>query len=476
MRSTPPTAHRKTNESRWIESESIRLLMQSRRGGTGIAALAMLLMAVQVYEYVNPWLVLAWVAASWSILVARYRLKLMFLKQFDTAKRAAKLAFIERSGLFWSANAFTWGVSGWLFFADIPIQNQYICVTILNIVGFVAVHNLSAHRKTSRQFINVLVGTQMVGALWHIGVTEQFESPPIQYIHLISLAVSWVFFRVLDNRFYGSFHRNLSLEYRNTNLIKSLSRQTERLEHEKRVVMNANETIKRFYSSAAHDIRQPVYALNVYSDLVTDDPSQALKLMPKIKASCHAINALFHSLFDFEKIHAGQVTVSLETVDLDLLFADLQAHFLPLAAAKQLDFRIKTFRGRLQSDPALIKGILSHLIANAIKYTHQGGLLVAARKTAHSVSFEVWDTGIGIDHLHQAHVFDEFFKVNEQSSADEGFGLGLSVVKRLAALVEGSSVTLQSRSGRGSVFKFRVPLAAYANSANPPTPSALPMP
>ena len=244
-------------------------------------------------------------------------------------------------------------------------------------------------------------------------------------------------------------------------LIKDLNQQAELLENEKKVALNANETIKRFYSSAAHDIRQPVYALNVYADLITDDPVQTLKLLPKIKASCHAINALFHSLFDFEKIHSGQINIALETVDLTAMFDELRIHFQPLANVKKINLRVIPASGRLQSDHALIKGILSQLLSNAIKYTNQGGVLLAARKTQQSISLEVWDTGIGIDELHQKHVIDEFFKVNEQSSADEGFGLGLSVVKRLAAFVEGSSVTLQSRVGRGSVFKFRVPLKAY---------------
>lgn len=66
-----------------------------------------------------------------------------------------------------------------------------------------------------------------------------------------------------------------------------------------------------------------------------------------------------------------------------------------------------------------------------------------------------------MDELHQKYVFDEFFKVNGQSSANEGFGLGPAVVERLAAFVDGSSVGLQSRVGRGSVFKFKVPLKAY---------------
>lgn len=468
MSQKKPVASPVSQESVWIESESIRLLMQPSPSIKSFHVLAMLVTAFSMYGHVNPVLILLWLAFSLLLLAYRVGIAAWFAKRIAHAGVDEQIKFINRHGLVWALNGMAWGMSGWLFFTNIPIQNQYICSGILTMVGFMTVHHLTPHRKFARQFINVLMGTQVAGALWYIGVVQSYQSPPIQYVYFLTLIFSWILLRVLNHQFYSSFSHDLLLQYRNTNLIDSLSRQTEQLELEKMVVLNANETIKRFYSSAAHDIRQPVYALNVYSDLITEDPAQTHKLIPKIKASCHAINALFDSLFDFEKIHSGQINVSLETVDLASLFRNLETHFLPQATAKSLDFRVMATAGRLQSDPALIKGILSHLITNAIKYTHQGGLLLAARKTAESISFEVWDTGIGIAGVHLAHVFEEFYKVNEQSSADEGFGLGLSVVKRLAAFVDDSSVTLQSRVGRGSVFKFRVPLAMYSNAHDQP--------
>ncbi len=461
MNSVLPQRSRNESEKLWIESESIRLILKARRGTNGLAALAMLLFAVMVYQHINGWYILAWLFASVAILGTRIAIKAHGVKHLAHANLATKSAFVDRYSVIWALNALTWGISGWTLYSDIPIQNLYICLTILNIAGFAAVHNLTPHRKIARQFINVLIGVQIVGALWQIAFVNRFNSPQIQYAHLVGLVIFWIVFRVLDNRFYSSFRRDLVLQFRNNQLIESLSRKTEQLEQEKQVVLSANETIKRFYSSAAHDIRQPVYALNVYSDLIREDPEQTLKLVPKIIASCRAINALFHSLFDFEKIHSGNINISLQTVDLAQVFADIKKHYQPLAAAKNIELRIRPASGFLETDPALLKGILYHLVSNAIKYTNHGGVLVVMRKTTDSISFEVWDTGIGIDPKLQAHVFNEFFKVNEQSSADEGFGLGLSVVKRLAAYVEGSSVSLRSKIGRGSVFKFSVPRSVY---------------
>ena len=462
--STAPSAVIRSSEALWIESESIRILMESRRGTTGIAILAMLLMAVVLRGTVSDMLVLGWLLVALLILAARTRLKKCFDREFSNAKHSKRVAFIAQNSYYWQAYALVWGVSGWLFFTTNPSEYQYTNRAILTVVAIVSIFNLSSHRQISSQFINILQGTQVAFALWHIGIVDHFSAEPLEYAHLLALLTFWIIFRVLINRFYDNFYKTHVLQYRNAKLIQTLSHQAEQLEQEKKDVLNANETIKRFYSSAAHDIRQPVYALNVYADLITDDPLQTTKLLPKIKASCKAINALFHSLFDFEKIHAGQINVSMQSVDLARVFDDVQKHYLPQAQAKNIELRVRPAKGFLETDLSLLKGILYHLVSNAIKYTNQGGVFVVMRKTSQAVSFEVWDTGIGIDPLQQAHVFNEFFKVKEQSSADEGFGLGLSVVKRLAAFVDGASVTLQSRVGRGSVFRFSVPLTAYSNA------------
>jgi signal transduction histidine kinase len=325
---------------------------------------------------------------------------------------------------------------------------------------------LTPYRIIARQYTNVLLGTQIAAIAWHIGVDNGFRSPSLQYYYLGSLVLSWIVFRILENRVYSSYHRNLVFQYRNTSLIASLNHQAKQLEQEKLLALNANETIRRFYASAAHDIRQPVYALSVYSGMVKEDPSQTLELTPKIIQSCHAINALFQSLFDFEKIQLGQIVVVHEHINIHELFDELKLHFLPSVEDKNLSMKFLPLEGYLLTDAALMRSIFNHLIANAIRYTNEGGLLVAARKYASHISLEVWDTGIGIDGDHHDQVFDEFFKVNEQSSSDAGFGLGLSVVKRLTELIDGSSVTMRSRLGQGSVFRFKLPLSMYSLSGN----------
>lgn len=450
------------SESSWIESKSLSMLMSTRSRMTWFSALTMVAMAVQLYSHVNTILIAVWLFVSLVVMAFRIHVKSVFKKHFLTAQVDIQSAFVNRNQLAWTLNALTWGVSGWLFFSSIPIENQYIGATILTFVGFVAVHNLNTHREISTQFINILMGTQVLGAVWYIAYVWQFQGPQLQYIHLLSLAVIWAVLHIFNNRMFNGFKRNESLQFRNNSLIRTLNLKTEQLIHEKQVAVNANEVIQRFYSSSSHDIRQPVYALKVYAEMATMDPAQLPKMLPKITASCDAINSLFDSLFDFEKINSGHVNVAHQTVDIDEVIDDLEYQFKPLARRKNLEFRTNTVSGYLQTDQLLIKRILSCFISNAIKYTETGGILITVRKRKSMVVFEVWDTGIGIDAAHLEHVFEEFYKVGDFSSTDEGFGLGLSVVKSLSSYAEDSVISVNSKLGAGSVFRFALPLKIYS--------------
>lgn len=450
------------SENDWIEAESISNLMRSRSQMALFSAGTMVTMAFQLYNHLNAFLIAAWLIVSLMVLLFRYHIKSIYKQHFLNADINAQKAFVEKNQLTWSLSALTWGISGWLFFTNIPIENQYVGAIILTVVGFVAVHNLNTSYKISSQFIHILMGTQLLGAFWYVAYALHFQATQLQYIHVLSLTAIWILLNLFNKRFHANFRRNLTLQFRNYNLIRSLNLRTEQLDHEKQVATNANEVIQRFYSSSAHDIRQPVYALKLYAEMAEADQTQLPSLLPKITASCDAIHKLFDSLFEFEQINAGHVHISHETVDIDEVMEDLEHQFKPLAHHKKLNFRTNAVSGYLQTDQLLIKRILTCFISNAVKYTEKGGILVAVRKRKAMIVFEVWDTGIGIDPVHLEHVFEEFYKVGDFSSSDEGFGLGLSVVKRLSAYAEGSRISVNSRLGAGSVFRFELPIKTYA--------------
>jgi CheY-like chemotaxis protein len=121
----------------------------------------------------------------------------------------------------------------------------------------------------------------------------------------------------------------------------------------------------------------------------------------------------------------------------------------------------------------MLARILNNLVSNALRYTKEGGLLVAARAHGGNVRIDVWDTGSGIAAEHLERIFDEFFRVDSQgehgrrdSSGHRGLGLGLATVHRLAELI-GTHVTVASKLGRGSVFSFSLPEVGRAPVSRP---------
>jgi CheY-like chemotaxis protein/anti-sigma regulatory factor (Ser/Thr protein kinase) len=164
-------------------------------------------------------------------------------------------------------------------------------------------------------------------------------------------------------------------------------------------------------------------------------------------------------MLDFSRIEAGVVQPQVVSFRLQPLLNKIEREFAPQADAKGLLYRSRETLLAADSDPALIELILRNLVSNAIRYTNSGGLLVACRKQHGQVVLEVWDTGIGIEPAHQREVFREFHQLgNPERDRRKGLGLGLSIVEGLARTLS-HPLWLDSKPGRGSLFRLTLPLA-----------------
>ena len=155
---------------------------------------------------------------------------------------------------------------------------------------------------------------------------------------------------------------------------------------------------------------------------------------------------------------------SLQPVALGDLFEQLAANIEPVARRKGLSLKWRPTKDAVHSDPLMLRRILQNLLANATNYTQKGGMLMAARHRGALVRIEVWDTGPGISMAERDRVFEEF----QRGSASEraggtGFGLGLSIVKRMSETLE-HPLELCTRVGHGTRFAISVP---YAGAAAP---------
>jgi signal transduction histidine kinase len=174
--------------------------------------------------------------------------------------------------------------------------------------------------------------------------------------------------------------RNFELQYRNNQLIESLTRQTQ-------AALDAVEIKNRFLASAAHDIRQPVHALGLYADWLGSEPELVHELAPKIVESTKAVNQLFDSLFDLARLDSGKIRLNIETVDVAKLLHDLELQYRPLCEAKGLQFRAARAPGHggVGPDPAAADRGQPDLQRGEVHAArrHPGGLARTPRRPAH---------------------------------------------------------------------------------------------
>ncbi|MGQ0566643.1 MAG: PAS-domain containing protein [Gemmobacter sp.] len=258
-----------------------------------------------------------------------------------------------------------------------------------------------------------------------------------------------------------------SLHEANEQLEMRVAERTLELEDALATAKRANAARTRFVAAASHDLLQPLSAAKLFlSSVRTEIPDPAQReAVTKAEGALSSVEEIIEALLDISKLESGQAAVSVAEVDLDPLLAKLCDEFLPMAARKGLTLRLRPSGWRVVTDARLIRRVLQNLIANAVRYTDRGGILVGARRVRRNVRIEVWDTGRGIPESEFENVFREFHRL-DPGAGGEGLGLGLAIVDRACALLD-HPVQIRSRLGRGSVFRLSVPWARAATGAGP---------
>ncbi|MES2675955.1 MAG: HAMP domain-containing sensor histidine kinase [Pseudomonadota bacterium] len=223
----------------------------------------------------------------------------------------------------------------------------------------------------------------------------------------------------------------------------------------------------RLISVASHDLRQPLYALKLFVEQLSgcEDNDKRIQLTQKIESAIICINDLFEDLVDTSKLDKEMSTAKISTFALDPLFKRLENTFYEQAKAKGLRIRFVKTSLFTCSEFILLERILLNLIANALRYTTTGKVLVGCRRYSSNIHIQVWDTGHGIAEDQQHNIFKEFFRIPQNKpSENNGLGLGLSIVEKLCGLLN-HEIKLKSTVNRGSCFTVIVPLADTAQQA-----------
>ena len=242
--------------------------------------------------------------------------------------------------------------------------------------------------------------------------------------------------------------------------ITERKRASEALEAARRMAEQANLGKSRFLAAASHDLRQPLQTLSLLRGILAKriKDQSGSRLVAKFEETLSAMSGMLNTLLDINQLEAGIVRPEIVEFPIGTLLDRLKTEFAYHATAKQLDWRVVASSLNVRSDPRLLEQTLRNLLANAVKYTERGKVLLGCRRRGNKLRIEVWDSGFGIPAEQLEAIFEEFHQLdNAARERSRGLGLGLSIVQRISDLL-GNAVDVRSWPDRGSVFAVEVPL------------------
>jgi len=239
-----------------------------------------------------------------------------------------------------------------------------------------------------------------------------------------------------------------------------LKRGERALRKAKELAEAASTAKSRFLSAANHDLRQPLSTLKIliYNCMTTDEEAQRKDLLHAMDISVSIMEDLLGALLQVGQLDSGRIVPRFTSFPVSRLIERLSIEYSHQVREKGLQFRAVMSHVTIKTDSALLERILSNFIANALRYTAYGKVLLGCRRVGSKLRIEVWDTGCGIPKEHEKRIFDEFYQVENQGTRQKkGLGLGLNIAQRLAQLLE-LKIEVRSAVGRGSRFSIEVPL------------------
>ena len=235
----------------------------------------------------------------------------------------------------------------------------------------------------------------------------------------------------------------------------------QRVEQRTREAEAAQQSKTRFLAAVSHDVLQPLNAARLFASALRESgvTGEQTHLAERVDASLRAAEELLDGLLDISRLEAGALQPERTDFDASELLRELATQYTPMAAERGLQLRVRPCDEPLpvHTDRRLLRRALQNFLANALRYTRSGGVLMTARVRDGAVALQVWDTGPGISGHHLDQIFEEFRRFETPgSSGERGLGLGLSICQRIARTLE-HPLAVRSRVGHGSMFAITVP-------------------
>ncbi len=237
----------------------------------------------------------------------------------------------------------------------------------------------------------------------------------------------------------------------------------QRVELRTREAEAAQHSKTRFLAAVSHDVLQPLNAARLFASALreTTDHDERTRLAERVDTALRAAEDLLDGLLDVSRLDAGALQPEFTHFDAAELLRELAAQYAP--SARGLALRVHAGPAVfVRSDRRLLRRALQNFLANALRYTREGGVLLGLRHRGEQIEFQVWDTGPGIPEHHLTQIFEEFRRfdipnIRPDIGGERGLGLGLSICQRIARTLD-HPLHVHSRVGRGSVFSIRVPV------------------
>jgi len=399
---------------------------------------------------------------AWGALIACNQLwRAVLLRAFERNRPGPDAA--SRWGAYWAIGSTLagalWGAGAIVMFPASPAYQSLLIVCLfgaaLGGLNLTAVYRPSFYGFVLPALVPLIVRVAWVGDQVHWFIAG-----------VMSVVLAFVV--GFGHRLNDVLTRSLVIRYENVDLIAELKDRTRTAQDARAAAEAANRAKSQLLAAASHDLRQPLHALGLYVAALAARARDAewRPLVAHVETAANALEIQFAQLIDLSRLDAGALAPDRGEVALGALFARIRSEFAPQAAARGLSLAIVPTRLVVDSDPALLERIVGNLVANGIRYTHRGGVLLGARRRGERVAIDVVDTGIGIAVSHRQRIFEEFYRVKDDAGsaqARRGMGLGLAIVRRFADLL-GHEVALDSREGAGSRFRVVVPRVRRAQS------------
>ncbi len=472
FRSPPdhPLTHGSEQRHKAVQLAQIELLSGNLPGIIGGTLVTCLIVTLAVWDVLRTPVLLVWIAAIGLLTLAR-TLHLMRLGRQPPTAANIKRVQAELTALSF-ANATVWGLFGYLAISpEHPTQTLAVVMVLAGLVA--SATGFISHLRT--MYISYIFAMMGPAAIRCFSFGDS-EFTIIGILILLYLVVSLSASRATARTVLFSINARFDNLDQYAELLEEKA-----LADEARVSAELADAAKsKFLSSASHDLRQPLHSLRLFSatllsrissrqsEASAEDTAEDQRLIQRMDESVTALEGLFEGILDLSRLDAGTYENQIEHAHLQPIFDHVALAFEPNAKVKNLAFRQDANELVVQTDPPMLARILSNLVANAIRYTAEGRIELSAQHLDGHVLIKVSDTGKGIPANEHERIFDEFVQLgNPERDRHQGVGLGLSIVKRLATILDiqisiktgldntGTTFTLQLKPGDAAKVPVR---------------------